>query len=60
MQLTFYSVAFLAGLLLTVQVGLNSILGRAVGNFRFGVLMNFVVGLSGILLYFAATRTSNT
>jgi transporter family-2 protein len=58
MQLTFYGLAFLAGLLLTVQVGLNSILGRAVGNFRFGVLMNFVVGLTGILLYFAATRTA--
>ena len=58
MQLTFYGLAFLAGLLLTVQVGLNSILGRAVGNFRFGVLMNFGVGLTGILLYFAATRTA--
>ena len=50
MRLTFTRVAFLAGLLLTVQIGLNSILGRAVGNFRFGVLMNFVVGSRGISL----------
>jgi transporter family-2 protein len=57
MQLMFYVVAFLAGLLLTVQVGLNSLLGRAVGDIRFAVLMNFVVGLTGILVYFAATRT---
>ena len=54
MQLILYLVTFVAGLLLTVQVGLNSTLGRTVGNLRFAVLMNFLVGLAGLLVYFAA------
>ena len=49
MQLIPYLVAFVAGLMLTVQVGLNATLGRAVGNIRFAVLSNFTVGLIGIL-----------
>ena len=54
MQLILYFITFVAGLLLTVQVGLNSTLGRAVGNLRFAVLMNFLVGLTGLIVYFAA------
>jgi transporter family-2 protein len=53
MQLIIYLVTFAAGVLLTVQVGLNSTLGRAVGNVRFAVLMNFLVGSVGLLIYFA-------
>ena len=56
MQLIPYLVAFVAGLMLTVQVGLNATLGRAVGNIRFAVLRpwassgyNFTVASSGIL-----------
>jgi transporter family-2 protein len=56
MQLIPYLVAFVAGLLLTVQVGLNATLGRAVGTVRFAVLMNFSVGLVGILTYVIASR----
>ena len=56
MQLTLYLVAFVAGLMLTVQVGLNATLGRAVGNIRFAVLSNFTVGLIGILIYVVAAR----
>jgi len=56
MQLTPYLVAFVAGLMLTVQVGLNATLGRAVGNIRFAVLSNFTVGLIGILIYVVAAR----
>jgi bacterial/archaeal transporter family-2 protein len=56
MQLIPYLIAFVAGLMLTVQVGLNSTLGRAVGNVRFAVLANFTVGLAGILLYVVASR----
>ena len=56
MQLIPYLVAFVAGLMLTVQVGLNATLGRAVGNVRFAVLANFTVGLAGILLYIVASR----
>jgi transporter family-2 protein len=54
MQLLPYFVTFLAGVLLTIQVGLNSTLGRAVGNLRFAVLMNFLVGSAGLLVYFFA------
>jgi transporter family-2 protein len=56
MQLIPYLVAFVAGLMLTVQVGLNATLGRAVGNIRFAVLANFTVGLIGILIYVVASR----
>jgi len=56
MQLIPYLIAFVAGLLLTVQVGFNATLGRAVGNVRFAVLANFSVGLAGILLYILAAR----
>jgi bacterial/archaeal transporter family-2 protein len=56
MQLTPYLIAFVAGLMLTVQVGLNATLGRAVDNVRFAVLANFTVGLAGIFLYIVASR----
>jgi transporter family-2 protein len=56
MQVLPYVIALLAGLLLTVQVGFNSTLARAVGNVRFAVLMNFTVGLIGILIYVVASR----
>jgi len=56
MQFSPYLLAFIAGALLTVQVGLNSTLGRAVGHLRFAVLMNFLVGSAGLLVYFAAAR----
>jgi transporter family-2 protein len=56
MQLIPYLAAFVAGLMLTVQVGLNATLGRAVGNVRFAVLANFTVGLVGILIYLVASR----
>src|SRR5580700_5463301 len=54
MQLLAYLVTFIAGVLLTIQVGLNSTLGRAVGNVRFAVLANFLVGSIGLLVYFTA------
>ena len=54
MRLIPYLIALVAGLMLTVQVGLNATLGRAVGDVRFAVLMNFSVGLVGILIYVIA------
>ena len=54
MQLTPYLVTFIAGVLLTIQVGFNSTLGRAVGNVSFAVLANFLVGSIGLLVYFSA------
>jgi bacterial/archaeal transporter family-2 protein len=56
MPLIPYLVAFVAGLMLTVQVGLNATLGRAVGNVRFAVLANFTVGLAALLVYVVAAR----
>lgn len=53
MRLILYLVTFIAGVLLTVQIGLNSTLGRAVGNVRFAVLANFLVGSAGLIIYFA-------
>jgi bacterial/archaeal transporter family-2 protein len=53
MQPILYLVTFIAGVLLTVQVGMNSTVGRAVGNVRFAVLINFLVGSIGLLIYFA-------
>jgi transporter family-2 protein len=53
MRLIPYLAPFIAGALLTVQVGLNSTLGRTVENMRFAVLMNFLVGSVGLLVYFA-------
>jgi bacterial/archaeal transporter family-2 protein len=55
MRLFPYLVALVAGLMLTVQVGLNARLGRAVGDVRFAVLMNFSVGLVGIWIYIVAS-----
>jgi transporter family-2 protein len=48
-----YLTTFIAGALLTVQVGLNSTLGRSVANMRFAVLMSFLVGFLGLLVFFA-------
>jgi transporter family-2 protein len=56
MQLTPYLTALIAGALLTVQVGLNATLGRAVGHMRFAVLMNFLVGSAGLLVYLTMWR----
>lgn len=54
MQLMSYLVTFVAGVLLTLQVGLNSTLGRTLSNVRLAVLMNFLMGSVGLLVYFAA------
>jgi transporter family-2 protein len=54
MQPMYYFVAFVTGALLTIQVGQNSTLARGVGDVRFAVLVNFLVGSGGLLVYFAA------
>lgn len=51
----YYFLTFIAGALLTIQVGMNSTLGRVAGNMRFAVLVNFLVGTVGLLAYFAAS-----
>jgi transporter family-2 protein len=55
MQPLYYLLTFIAGALLTIQVGMNSTLGRVAGNMRFAVLVSFLVGTVGMLVYFAAS-----
>ena len=58
MLLTLYLLAFVGGLLLTVQVGVNSTLRDAVGSPAMAALTSFVVGLLGLLAFLIVTRTS--
>jgi len=53
MRLTPYLAVLIAGAMLTVQVGVNSTLGRAVGHMRFAVLVSFLMGSAGLLVYCA-------
>jgi transporter family-2 protein len=55
MQPLYYVLTFIAGAMLTIQVGMNSTLGRVVGNIRFAVLVSFLVGTVGMLVYFFAS-----
>jgi len=56
MQTGLYALAFVAGLLLTVQVGLNAALRNAFGNPVTAALANFVVGSAGLFVYLLITR----
>lgn len=55
MQPLLYMLAFVGGLLLTVQVGLNSTLRDALGNPAMAALTNFFVGLVGLVLFLVLT-----
>jgi transporter family-2 protein len=55
----FYVVlAFVAGMALTVQVGINSTLRRGLGNPGMATLVSFLVGTMGLALFLLFTRTS--
>jgi transporter family-2 protein len=56
MQTALYTLAFVAGLLLTVQVGLNAALRNAFGNPVTAALANFLVGTAGLCAYLLITR----
>ena len=56
MQTALYTLAFVSGLLLTVQVGLNVALRNAFGNAGTAALANFLVGTAGLLAYILVTR----
>ena len=56
MQTGLYVLAFVAGLLLTVQVGLNAALRNAFGNPGIAALANFMVGTAGLFVYLLFTR----
>jgi transporter family-2 protein len=56
MQMALYALAFVAGLLLTVQVGLNAVLRNSFGSPGLAALANFLVGTVGLLAYVLITR----
>ena len=56
MQIGLYALAFVAGLLLTVQVGLNAVLRNAFGSPGLAALANFLVGTVGLFAYVLITR----
>lgn len=58
MQPTLHVLAFIAGILLTIQVGANSTLRSALGAPVTAALVNFLVGLVGLALYLIVSRTS--
>lgn len=58
MQVILYVLAFAAGLVLTVQVGVNATLRAGLGNPFIAALASFLVGLAGLALFLALTRAS--
>ena len=56
MQTGLYVLAFVSGLLLTVQVGMNAALRTPFGNPGTAALANFVVGTVGLVGYLLITR----
>lgn len=58
MQVVLYALAFAAGLVLTVQVGVNSTLRTSLGSPVMAALTSFVVGLVGLALFLVLTRAS--
>jgi transporter family-2 protein len=56
MQAALYALAFVSGLLLTVQVGLNAALRNAFGSPGIAALANFLVGTLGLCVYLVITR----
>jgi len=58
MQTMLYALAFTAGLVLTVQVGVNATLRACLGNPVMAALTSFLVGLVGLGLFLVLTRAS--
>jgi bacterial/archaeal transporter family-2 protein len=58
MQWLLYALAFAGGVLLTVQVGVNSTLRVSVGSPAMAALASFVVGLAGLALFLLASGAS--
>ena len=56
MQTALYTLAFVSGLLLTVQVGFNAALRNAFGNPGTAALANFLVGTVGLVGFIVVTR----
>ncbi len=56
MQAMLYALAVAAGLVLTIQVGVNATLRNALGNPVMAALMSFLIGLAGLALFLIVTR----
>jgi transporter family-2 protein len=54
----YFLLAFVAGMALTLQVGINSTLRRGLGNPGMATLVSFLVGVLGLALYLVLTRAS--
>jgi bacterial/archaeal transporter family-2 protein len=51
-----YALAFVAGLLLTVQVGMNTAVRNAFGSPGAAALVNFLIGSGGLIAFVMVTR----
>lgn len=58
MQAILYALAFIAGLCLTIQVGVNATLRTALGTPPMAALASFLVGLIGLALFLVLTRAN--
>ena len=54
----YFILAFVAGMALTIQVGMNSTLRRGLGNPGMATLISFLVGTVGLMLFLLLTRAS--
>ena len=54
----YFVLAFVAGMALTIQVGINSTLRRGLGDPGMATLVSFLVGTVGLVLFLLLTRTS--
>ncbi|SER04107.1 transporter family-2 protein [Neolewinella agarilytica] len=57
-QVLFFLLAIFAGVMLPIQAGLNSEIGKAVKSPVYGTLISFLVGTLGLLLYMVLTRAN--
>lgn len=58
MNTIYYFLAFAAGLILTVQVGVNSTVRQSLGSPAMATLLSFLVGLISLAAFLALTRAS--
>jgi|SRR6186713_1831360 len=54
----YFLLAFVAGMALSIQVGVNSTLRRALDNPGMATLISFVVGTVGLVVYLVVMRSS--
>jgi bacterial/archaeal transporter family-2 protein len=58
MKLTWYFIALLSGAFLPIQAGLNTRLGKAVGNPVYASMISFIVGAAAVACYILFTKQS--